>query len=109
MSSIVENMDEPQSHQTEYLLKSISQRLSGRDDCRNATYTVTIDHSGVKMSPLVYVFPNKYKRKETDRLDIVSFVHQYKMKGAVLSGFVFGTYTYDTAGDSKGRKWRRIG
>lgn len=105
---IIENMEEPTAQQTEFLLKAIADRLSGRDDCRKVPYRITIDHNGVSMSPLVYVWPNRYKRKEEDKIDIVSFVHKYKMKGAKLSGFVFGTYEYQLSVDGKRRKWRKI-
>lgn len=105
---LLENIDQPQGKQTEFLLKSISTRLSGREDCKDITYTVKINHNGVTMEPLIYVYKNRYARKETDRLDIVSFVHQYKMKGALLSGFVFGTYTYSALPDGKRRKWSKV-
>lgn len=90
---------------TEYLLRSISDRLAGREDCKGITYTVTIDHLGVTMSPLVYVFPNRYKKQQSDKLDIVSWVHEYKMPNAQLSEFVFGTYQYRQDGESKKRRW----
>ena len=106
-SKMFENVDEPTGRQTEYLLKCISDRLSGRDDCRKVKYTVIIDHNGVRMDPLVYVYPNRYKRKETDLIDIVSFVHTYRMKSALLSNFVFGTYEYELSLDGKKRKWRK--
>ena len=102
-----ENVDEPSGRQTEYLLKCISDRLSGRADCRKVRYTVIIDHNGVRMNPLVYVYPNRYRRKETDLIDIVSFVHSYRMKSALLSNFVFGTYEYELSIDGKKRKWRK--
>lgn len=105
---LLENIDEPQGKQTEFLLKSISTRLSGRDDCKHLTYKVKINHNGVTMEPLIYVYKNRYARKETDRLDIVSFVHQYKMKGALLSNFVFGTYEYKLVPEGKKRKWSKI-
>ena len=105
---LLENISEPRSKQTEFLLKCISTRLSGREDCKNISYLVKIDHNGVTMSPLVYVYKNRYSRKETDRLDIISFVHQFKMKGARLSQFVFGTYEYQQLPNSKRRRWRRI-
>ena len=105
---IIENFDEPTSKQTELLLKSIADRLSGRDDCKKTCYKITIDHNGVKMFPYVEVFPNRYNRKESDKMDIVSWVHHYKMEGAKLSGFVFGTYEYQLSVDGKRRKWRRI-
>lgn len=103
-----DNIDEPIGKQTEFLLKSIASRLSSREDCRDKVYQVIIDHNGVRMNPLIYVFPNRYKRKEADKLDIVSFIHQYKMGGSLLSNFVFGVYEYQPAYSSKRRKWRKI-
>lgn len=103
-----ENVSEPIGKQTEFLLRSISSRLSGREDCRKVNYQVIIDHNGVRMNPLVYVFPNRYKRKESDQMDIVSFIHEYKMRGALLSNFVFGTYEYELTLDGKRRKWRKV-
>lgn len=108
MSVIIENLDQPNGKATEFLLKSISNRLSGREDCRRTNYIVTIDHNGVRMAPLVNVFPNKHTRHEGDKLDVVSFIHQYKMPNTLLSDFVFGTYEYQTTPDGKRRKWRKV-
>lgn len=104
----IENMDEPTSHQTEFLLKAIARRLSGREDCKKLTYRVKIDHNGVRMEPLVFVWPNRYNRRDADKLDIVSFVHKKWMKGAKLSDFVFGTYEYQLSVDGKKRRWRKV-
>ena len=93
---------------TEDLLFHISQRLSGREDCRNLTYTVIIDDTGVHMTPPVFVYPNRYCKKQADKLDIVSWVHQTHMKSTLLSQFVFGTYQYRKDGESKKRRWTRI-
>lgn len=101
-------LDEPNGKQTELLLRSISTRLSGREDCKDVNYRVTIDHNGVSMEPLVYVYRNRYCRKETDKMDIVSFVHHYKLRGALLSNFVFGTYEYESTLEGKRRKWRKV-
>lgn len=106
---LVENLNEPLGMQTEYLLKCISDRLSGREDCRKVVYHVVIDHIGVRMNPNFTVFPNRYNRKEEDKIDIVSWVHIYKMKNALLSDFVFGTYEYQLSSEGKQRRWRKIG
>ena len=103
-----DKVPEPISKQTEFLLKSISSRLAGRDNCRNVTYRVIIDHNGVRMSPLVYVFPNRYKRRESDKKEIIQFIHENKMNGSMLSGFVFGTYEYRPSYDNKRRKWVKL-
>lgn len=105
---LIEGVNEPIGRQTEYLLKSISNRLSGRSDCRHVNYIVTIDHNGVRMNPLFYVYKNRYTRKETDKMDVVTFVHKYRMNNALLSDFVFGTYEYQLSADGKRRRWRKI-
>lgn len=102
------NLEGPTGQQTEFLLKSIADRLSGRDDCRKTCYKVVINHNGVTMFPHVEVFPNRYHRREADKIDVVSFVHQYKMPNARLSEFVFGTYEYQLSVDGKRRKWRKV-
>ena len=105
---LIENMQEPTSHQTEFLLKCIAERLSGREDCKKVPYRVTIGIDGVTMWPLVMVYKDRYNRKETDKMDVVSFVHHYKMKNALLPGFVFGTYEYQLSVDGSRRKWRKV-
>lgn len=105
---LFDNVDKPRSKQTEYLLKSIAARLSGRDDCKKIPYKITIDAEGVNMFPIVYVYPNRYTRKEADKIDVVSFVHHYKMNNVLLSDFVFGTYEYQLSPDGKRRKWRKV-
>jgi hypothetical protein len=105
---VIDNLSEPNGRQTEFLLKSISTRLSGREDCKKIAYRVTIDHNGVSMFPLILVWPNRYMRKEADKLDIVSWVHLYKMRNARLSEFVFGTYEYQLSAEGKQRRWRKV-
>lgn len=103
-----DDVNEPIGQYTEQLLKLIASRLSSREDCKGVNYQIVIDHNGVRMNPLIYVYPNRYKRKESDRLDIVSFVHQYKMCNIILSQFVFGTYEYSPSYDGSRRKWRKV-
>lgn len=105
---MIGNFEEPTGQQTEYLLRAIAERLSGREDCRKVCYRVTIDHNGVLMTPHVEVFPNRYHRQESDKVDVVSYVHHYKMPNAILPDFVFGTYEYQLSVDGKRRKWRKV-
>ena len=93
---------------TEEFLKNISQRLSGRDDCKKVSYRVTIDITGVHMNPIVQVYPNRHRRKDTDKMDIVSFVHEYRMPKVKLDELVFGEYEYQFSSDQKSRKWRKL-
>lgn len=105
---LVENLSEPNGKQTEFLLNSISTRLSGREDCKGLQYKVTINHNGVSMIPYVEIFPNRYNRKEGDKIDIISWVHLYKMRNALLSNFVFGVYEYQLSAEGKQRRWRKV-
>ena len=93
--------------QTELLLKHISQRLSGRDDCKKITYEVIIDDNGVSMCPLFKVYRDRYHRKEQDKTDIISYVHNYRMPDVRLDEFVKGTYEYQLSNDGKYRRWRK--
>lgn len=94
--------------QTEELLKHISSRLSGRDDCKKLNYKVVISEQGIHMEPIVYVYPNRYKRKETDKIDIISFIHN-QMSNVKLDELVFGRYEYQLSIDGKNRRWRKTG
>lgn len=105
---MIGNLDEPKGQQTEFLLKSIADRLAAREDCRKVCYRVTINHDGVVMTPHIEVFPNRYHRREADKIDVVSYVHTYKMPNALLSDFVFGTYEYQLSVDGRRRKWRKV-
>lgn len=103
-----ENMPEPSGILTEKLLKAISNRLSGREDCKKLSYLVTIDHTGVKMNPLVQVYPNKHKRKESDLIDIISFIHASQFNNVELTDLIFGVYAYDVFEGLGKRRWRRL-
>ncbi len=93
---------------TQDLLKGISDRLSGRTDCANLTYTVDISVKGVAMTPLIYVYPDKHRRMPSDKLDIISYVHRYKFQDIMLDQLEFGTYIYATNEYSKKRRWMRV-
>ena len=97
---------------TELLLKSISQRLSGREDCKDMTYDVKIDNIGIHMYPIIYVYPNCHRRKESDKIDVLTFILATKFQDVVLTGmhdqFVQGTYRYSLVDTEKKRRWRKI-
>lgn len=93
--------------QTEMFLKNISQRLSGRNDCKKLIYTVTIKSNEVYMKPLIQVYKDRYHKRQEDKMDIISYVHTIKMPGIKLSELVSGTYEYQLSIDGKNRKWRR--
>ena len=94
--------------QTEFLLKSISQRLASREDCKDTSYNVTINSTGIHMVPIVYVFPDRYHRKDSDKTDVVSFIKHTKLFDTGLDEFVFGSYEYSLIDNEKKRKWRKV-
>lgn len=94
--------------QTENLLKHISSRLAGREDCKKVNYKVTIDASGIHMNPIIQVYPNRHRRKEADKMDVIQYVHQYKMPHIKINEFVFGQYEYQLSADGKNRRWRKL-
>ena len=93
---------------TENFLKHISSRLSGRDDCKKLNYKVTITATNITMEPLIQVYPNRYRRKEGDKVDIISYVHIYKMPQVALGDLVPGRYEYQLSADKKNRRWRKL-
>ena len=93
---------------TEDLLKSISQRLAGREDCKKIVYQISIDKDGIHMYPIVNVFPNRYNRKEVDKIDVITYVHEYRLPELKLDELVFGRYEYQLSSDGKKRRWRKV-
>lgn len=94
------------SETTQTLLKAISDRLAGRVDCKNLSYVVDIGIKGVTMVPLIYVYPDKHHRMPSDKIDIISYVHRYKLQDTALDQLEFGTYVY-AATDTKKRRWEK--
>jgi len=91
---------------TEDFLKLIAYRLSGRDDLKRTQYKIKIEaNNQIIMEPLVYIFPNRYNRKEADRIDVVSYMLTMMVSDR---GFVPGTYMYKCSSDNKRRKWIRV-
>lgn len=101
------------------LLKYISDHLSGRGDCKGIEYRVAITKDKVIIEPKREVFPSIYKRKQTDKLNVVSHVmkvhfteyfnyvdemHETHVKS---NTFVEGRYIYKLSSDKKSRRWER--
>lgn len=101
------------------LLKYISDHLSGRDDCKGIEYRVAITHDKVIIEPQREVFPSIHKRKQTDKLNVISHVmkshfseyfnyvdemHETHVKS---NAFVEGRYIYKLSADRKQRRWER--
>ena len=93
---------------TDDFLKLLAYRLSGRDDLKSTTYKVHIaENDQITMDPLIFVYPNRYRRKEADRMDIVSFILSTFVRKQDRI-FVPGDYIYQPCGNSKRRRWVKV-
>lgn len=105
-------------------LRTISNHLSARKDCKQCSYEVVIGNTYVMFVPYKTVFPSIHKRKVTDKQSIINHVimNHYKDSLSVEDnmydentpeGFTRikpnilakGRYTYRLSIDGKRRKW----
>lgn len=102
-------MAEQRFKNTDDFLKLLAYRLSGRLDLKNVNYKIHISEADqITMDPLVFVFPNRYCRKGTDKVDIVSFILSTFVRKEDRV-FVPGDYIYQPCGASKRRRWTKVG
>jgi len=91
---------------TEDFLKLVAYRLSGRDDMKHVNYRVKISKKGsVCMDPVVMIFPNRYRRKEADKIDIISYILAMMISDR---DFVPGEYVYQSSVNNKRRRWIKV-
>lgn len=90
---------------TEILLLTISRRLAGREECRGVNYEVTISKGQITMVPEIEIFPNRYSKKESDKVSVLSYVMM--LMGSRTDELVHGTYIYKSSIDRKKRQWFR--
>lgn len=93
---------------TENFLMSISDRLSGRTDCKQTEYVVRISNSGITMEPTVNIYPNRYYRKDTDKRTVLQYALQRLTSYQIKHKLVPGTYVYRLSAAKKSRKWMRV-
>ena len=97
------------SENTYKLLYLISKHLSGRQDCKRVQYVVTISQSKeVNMDPIIYVFPNVYNRKDTDKKSLIHHIHDYH--DVEFDKLVEGKYMYQLSeiGGKVRRRWTNL-
>lgn len=108
------------------LLRSISDHLSSRRDCKGVEYEVDVsinkDEHGIafiefSMSPVTYVYPNPKRRKPEDRVNVLYHVltqhFQILLQEIDLAGTVKvqpgriipGKYIYRLSVNGKQRRW----
>lgn len=90
---------------TEILLLSISRRLAAREDCKGVNYEVDISEGQITMVPEIQIFPNRYSRKESDKVSVLSYV--MLLMGSRTDELVHGTYIYKSSIDNRKRQWFR--
>lgn len=101
-------MNEQRAINTEKLLKAISTRLAGRDDCKDE-YIIYITDSAVFANRYIKVYPSRYKRKEADSLSVVQYAGNLlglPTEGDLTAVYVEGNYQFANY-TSKGRTKRR--
>ena len=112
------------SKKTEQFLRCIAQHLSSRRDCRGIRYTVTlgcpVDKRRVTFEPVRLVCPNRYRRCERDKVNIITHVIKEHFPELQLqesdtdivyvntAKLVPGVYVYELSIDKKRRRWARI-
>lgn len=105
---------------TELLLKSISKRLSSRNDCKRVEFIVDIgihDSASILFDPDTYVFKDSHHRKDIDSYRIVDFILMKNMPEAICGRnnqgylsvdttmFSRGIFKYELAYNGKKRRW----
>lgn len=105
------------------LLKKLSTRLSGRNDCRFKEYKVTIQKerelSRISLNPIVDVFPDSHRRKQSDKISVLRWIfnddvisgHAYEEYGTIViknATYSPGLYVYKLSVDNKRRKWMKL-
>jgi len=109
---------------TKHFLEGISQRLSGRREDKGCEYEVNISLSErlnlISISPMLYVYPDRYRRSDIDRETILDWIMNNMLIGEldwswnnnfqlVVHGdcFVPGQYVYKKYEDANRRKWTK--
>lgn len=122
---------------TQQFLQCIAQHLSSRPECKGITYRIAIDAYDTKLidskpilendlsgsrilfSPNVLVFPDRYQRKEINKVNVVHHVICSHFGELLIddeeiglfvdsSKLVKGIYEYQSSMDNKKRRWVRI-
>ena len=108
---------------TELLLKAVSKRLTGRNDCKKVEFVVDIgvhNSASILFEPDIYVYKDLHHRKDTDSSRIVDFVlnrdlpeviwgrDQYGDLTVDTTMFSRGIYKYELAHNGKKRRWIRL-
>lgn len=109
------------SDRTNLLMNLLSKRLSSRDDCKGQEYVLKITsdklYQSVSFEPNVLVYPNTYKRNQSDKSPVLVHILNHHFKNFVIvcddkimvkpATFVDGNYIY-TQWIFKNRRWHSL-
>ena len=124
---------------TQQFLQCIAQHLSSRLECKGISYRIAIgvydsilypqevsmfekelSNKRVLFHPNTYVFPDRYHRKDTDKVGVVYHVAASHFEDIILTyqedgctyvdtdKLVCGVYEYQLSMDKKKRRWVKI-
>lgn len=128
MDMLVKKVEDRRAMNTLNILQSISYHLSGKEECKGATYRVKIEEWGsyhqysfVKLeNPVgIQIFPSRYHRKFWDKSPVIqhvilkhfSDIFAYSANGDEVTVHtnmvVCGTYEYKPVGRNY-RRWFKV-
>lgn len=105
---------------TKELLNLVASHLSSRSDCKGVNYIVSIEEDdSITFSPPIKVFPNRYRRCERDKVNVIAHVVQEHIPELFIdvhndmrtlvdtTCLIRGVYEYQSSIDKKRRRWVR--
>lgn len=96
-----------QADNTKKLLSEIAKHLSGRDDCKQIEYVVSIKDN-IHMFPLRSVFPSRHHRRASDKQSVIGHIFSEHLNVVDTNCLVRGVYMYELSADKKRRRWIKI-
>lgn len=108
---------------TVQFLKIVAKRLSGRADCKQTTYTISILSTAegnqiISIIPQIYIFPNKHDRKASNRNSILSYTakkldfnYTEISSGKIVINseeLMTGVFQYRLSFDKRYRAWFKV-
>ena len=70
---------------TKKILQCISSHLSGREDCKGVTYIVEITENSISCKQPIYVYPDRYHRKDIDKEHIIHHIIEHHFPELAVS------------------------
>ena len=74
---------------TKKILQCISSHLSGREDCKGVTYIVEITDNSISCKQPIYVYPDRYHRKDIDKEHIIHHIIEHHFPEFAVGSLCF--------------------